>query len=105
LIPPRLFFLMAYLLVILLFFIGNQTGHTLIYPPITWWIVLLTLYLAALFISIPGYLYSSKMFMAFLHVPALMWSLLKAVFKMKPGRKEFIHTPKTNVENHSVGND
>jgi hypothetical protein len=52
------------------------------------------LYALVLALSVPGRFYSTSTLKAVMQVPALMLSMLKALTKIKSGRKEFLHTPK-----------
>ena len=52
-------------------------------------------YAATLFISVPRRFYNGETFRAVLHVPLLMLAMLRALLKIKSGRTEFLHTPKT----------
>lgn len=95
LIPPRLIFLAFFTLVLFLAAVQYLSGITILYPDQQWWLLLTALYLLTFLIAIPPGFYKRDTFLAFLHIPGLMLSMLKAVFKMKVSRKEFLHTPKT----------
>jgi cellulose synthase/poly-beta-1,6-N-acetylglucosamine synthase-like glycosyltransferase len=64
-------------------------------PSPGWWLICMALYAASLLISVPAPFYSKSTLRALGHVPVLLLSMLKALSKMKKGRKEFLHTPKT----------
>jgi hypothetical protein len=51
----------------------------------------------ALIISIPSKFFNADMLKAIAHLPVLMIAMMKALFKMKSNRKEFLHTPKTHT--------
>jgi cellulose synthase/poly-beta-1,6-N-acetylglucosamine synthase-like glycosyltransferase len=61
------------------------------------WLVMMGLYLLTLFISIPVRFYRLKTLLALLHLPVLMFSMMRAVSQMKKKRREFIHTPKSFI--------
>ena len=95
LIPSRLLFLFTFFVVLLLFLIQYLIKESFIAPPFLYWITLFTLYLSVFFISIPGKFYSRNTLKAILHIPVLMFLMVRALFKMKVSRKEFLHTPKS----------
>jgi cellulose synthase/poly-beta-1,6-N-acetylglucosamine synthase-like glycosyltransferase len=93
-VPPRLIFLLSYFLVFILFLVEYFTGYSILYPSYPWWFVLTLVYLSVFPLSMPANLYTWSTFKAILHVPALVLSMVRALFKMKVSRKEFLHTPK-----------
>ena len=100
--PPRLVFLISYCFFFLLFLVELISGAQFLFPPYIWWAGLTALYFLTFVISIPGNFYSWKTLRALLHIPLLMWSIVRAIFRMKVSRKEFLHTPKayTQESNH-----
>jgi cellulose synthase/poly-beta-1,6-N-acetylglucosamine synthase-like glycosyltransferase len=92
--PPRLIFLFSYFLVFVLFVVEYLTGFSILYPPYIWWLGLTALYLLTFIIAIPGNFYSWQTAKAIAHIPLLVLSVIRAIFKMKVDRKEFVHTPK-----------
>jgi len=48
-----------------------------------------------LVLSVPVRFYSTETLKAVMQVPVLMIAMVKALLRVKTGRKEFIHTPKT----------
>jgi cellulose synthase/poly-beta-1,6-N-acetylglucosamine synthase-like glycosyltransferase len=92
---PRVLTLVVFciLIIILLFQVIFQLP--LLQPEPTAWIVMMCLYFLTLFISIPRSFYSTRTLIALGHVPLLMVSMIRAVSKMKKGRTEFLHTPKS----------
>lgn len=93
-IPPRLIILLVYLMVFILFVMQMATGYPFLAPSFSWWLLIMLMYSTTLLISIPANLYSWQTGRALLYVPVLMLSMVRALFKMKVSRKEFIHTPK-----------
>lgn len=95
LIPPRLLFLMLFILLFLMGVISYATGWHFMVPHTNYWMLLIGLFLSAYLIAMPGSFYSRSTVSAFLHLPLLLVSVLKAVLRMNVSRKEFIHTPKS----------
>lgn len=59
------------------------------------WLSLIIMYAFVLFLSVPARFYALNTIKALIQVPVLMISMIRAILKIKTGRKEFIHTPKT----------
>lgn len=92
---PRLLFIMVLALVFLLLVMQWWFSFYVLMPGPGWWLSLLFMYALVLILSVPGRFYSFNTLKAIAHVPLLMIAMVKALLKMKTGRKEFIHTPKT----------
>ena len=92
--PPRLLFLLSYGILFLLFLIEQLSGVAFLYPSYIWWAAITGLYFLTFVISIPSSFYNWPTLRALLHIPLLMWSIVRALFRMKVSRKEFLHTPK-----------
>ncbi|MBL7699548.1 MAG: glycosyltransferase [Chitinophagaceae bacterium] len=95
LIPPRIIFLAIFFIIFLCclaqyFLEIDITGFA-----ITWWIVLFAAYILSLIIAVPSHLITLSTLKAFLYLPSVLFSYIKAAFTMKINRKEFVHTPKT----------
>jgi cellulose synthase/poly-beta-1,6-N-acetylglucosamine synthase-like glycosyltransferase len=95
---PRILFLLLFAILFLLLIVQWISSIQILYPPAAWWIACMTLYALTLFISIPAAYYTGNTIKALLHIPVLMFSMLKALFQMKKNRKEFLHTPKSFKE-------
>ncbi|WP_276485221.1 glycosyltransferase [Paraflavitalea pollutisoli] len=91
---PRLIFLMSYFLVFAIIILQYFTGYSILWPQYTWWLGLMLLYGATFIIAIPNKFYSKQTIGAVLHIPVLVWSIVRALFKLNVDRKEFVHTPK-----------
>jgi cellulose synthase/poly-beta-1,6-N-acetylglucosamine synthase-like glycosyltransferase len=94
LLPPRLlilatFGLVAIILIIELLLRLNITGI-----PIALWVVVFAAYVFSMVLSIPRRFFSLRVLKALLHLPLLVFTLLKATLTMRGNRKQFIHTPK-----------
>ena len=94
LLPPRVIILFIFGLVFLLFMLQKATGFPILAPSYFWWMLITGIYISTLLICIPASLYSASTARALIYVPVLMFSMIRALFKMKVSRKEFLHTPK-----------
>ncbi|WP_290792426.1 glycosyltransferase [Flavihumibacter sp. UBA7668] len=92
---PRSLYLVVFSAIILLVIIRYTTGWAFFFPVPGWWLSLLLFFLLTLAIAMPSRYYSSPTIKALLSLPGLMIAMLRALFKVKRSRKEFIPTPKT----------
>lgn len=92
---PRLLLIMVFGLVTGLLLVQYFVKVTILFPQPLFWIGLMALYVMALLFSVPGQFYSFKTIRAITYIPILMVSMVKALLKIKSGRKEFLHTPKS----------
>ncbi|HSC39416.1 MAG TPA: glycosyltransferase family 2 protein [Chitinophagaceae bacterium] len=92
---PRLLFIMLFCLLAGLLVLQWLLGIRLMAPAPIWWMILMGAYALVLIVSVPGRFYNGATLRAVLHVPSLMIAMVKALLKIKSGRKEFLHTPKT----------
>jgi len=100
LVPPRLIFLFSFFLVFVLFVLEYFTGYSMLFPAyLPWWLALTATYLVVFPLSLPRSFYTWQTLRALALVPVLVFSMLKALLKMKVSRKEFLHTPKTYTNN------
>lgn len=97
---PRLIFLISYFLVFAILLLQYFTGYSILWPADSWWLGLMLLYGATFIIAIPGKFYSLKTAKAIAHIPVLVWSIVRALFKMNADRKEFVHTPKAFTQDN-----
>lgn len=104
LLPPRILLFSVHILILIIFLIGKVTGLFILKPPFYWWLILLFVYILTLFISIPSHLFSLRSVKAIVHIPGLIVSMIRAIFKMKVNRKEFLHTPKSFVRESTPKN-
>jgi hypothetical protein len=58
------------------------------------------LYVLTFVIAIPGHFYSMQTVKAIAHIPLLVLSIIRALFKMNVDRKEFVHTPKAFTQDN-----
>ncbi len=94
LILPRLLLIMVLGLHFILLLFQWFFSFQLIAPPAVYWYSIIIAYAVVLVLSVPARFYNLTTIKAVLQVPALMIAMLKALFKVKSGRKEFLHTPK-----------
>jgi len=100
LVPPRLIFLFSFFVVFVLFVLEYLTGYSILFPSyFPWWLALTATYLVVFPLSLPRSFYTWQTLRALVLVPVLVFSMLKALLKMKVSRKEFLHTPKTYTNN------
>lgn len=98
LIPPRLLFLACISFILLIIALQGIFDFSILSPSVNWWLFLSGVYLLTFFIAIPTSFYNSKTLKAIFYIPSLVYSMLRALIKMKVSRKEFLHTPKSFVE-------
>ena len=101
LIPPRLIFLSAFCFILLLLLIQNIFSVKILSPDPIWWLLVTGIYFVTFLIAIPITFYNTKTVRAILYIPVLMFSMLRALTKMKVSRKEFLHTPKSYTQKES----
>ena len=65
-----------------------------LYPPAGWWIGMTALFAVTLLLAVPASMYNARTFRAVLHIPVLIFSMVKALLQVKKNRTQFIHTPK-----------
>lgn len=98
LVLPRLLYFSLYGLILFFFVVSWLSNIEFVFPSIRWWLACLAIYVFVLLLSIPRKLFNIKLLKAMAYIPALMVFMLKAIFKMKKNRKDFLHTSKTFVE-------
>ncbi|ULQ50684.1 glycosyltransferase [Flavihumibacter fluvii] len=92
---PRSLYLVVFSAIVVLVVIRYLTGIPFIFPLPGWWLSLLLFFLLTLALAIPSRYYSSQTGKAMLSLPMLMITMIKALLRIKKGRKEFLHTPKS----------
>jgi len=93
--PPRVILLGILFLINALAFLPIQGIWS---PGRTWWLALFVIYLFALLISVPARFLTMRSLKAVLFLPVAFITMVLAFFKINPGRKEFVHTPKSYNE-------
>jgi cellulose synthase/poly-beta-1,6-N-acetylglucosamine synthase-like glycosyltransferase len=94
---PRSLYLLLFAFIFFIFFVQYFVHYQIFFPSFVWWAALLGTYIFALIISVPAKFFNSDMLKAIIHLPVLMIAMIKALFKMKSNRKEFLHTPKVHT--------
>ncbi|MFM2363963.1 MAG: hypothetical protein RLZZ316_2865 [Bacteroidota bacterium] len=92
---PRLLYIMVFGIFGVLAIASLIWGWAFMQPAAIIWLIVIGIYILTLIISIPSRFYKLSTLKAIAQVPALMISMLKALLRIKKGRKEFLHTPKT----------
>lgn len=98
LIPPRLLILVLYLIVFAVFLVQRYLNVSIVHPSHLWWLAIFAINIITILISIPQRLFSLRSARAVIHIPLLAITMVRALFRLKPGRKEFLHTRKTYVK-------
>ncbi|MGB8194867.1 MAG: glycosyltransferase family 2 protein [Chitinophagaceae bacterium] len=71
----------------------------IIYPQPMWWIGMTALFVVTLLLCIPRSFYNAGTLRAVLHIPVLIFSMVKALLQIKKNRTQFLHTPKSYTGN------
>jgi cellulose synthase/poly-beta-1,6-N-acetylglucosamine synthase-like glycosyltransferase len=97
--PPRLLLIAVFIPILLLGSISHFFGFELLRPILFYWFGLFAALCLSIFIALPiKYLNWSVLSMASSKFFSAMIHLVTGLFRLKPGRKEFLHTPKTFTE-------
>jgi len=94
---PRVLTLVVFFFTGLVLLLQTIFRTPLLEPRPAVWLTMMGLYFLTLFISIPLRFYRLKTLRALIHLPVLMFSMMRAVSQMKKKRREFIHTPKSFI--------
>jgi cellulose synthase/poly-beta-1,6-N-acetylglucosamine synthase-like glycosyltransferase len=94
---PRSLYLLLFAFIVFVFILQYFIGYQIFFPSFAWWIGLIGTYILALIISVPPKFFNKEMLKAIAHLPVLIFAMVKALFKMKSNRKEFLHTPKVHT--------
>lgn len=65
-----------------------------LYPPAAWWVGMTVLFAVTLLLAVPAALYNRQTLRAVLHIPVLIFSMVKALLQIKKNRTQFLHTEK-----------
>ncbi len=91
---PRLLLIMVLGLIFILLAFQWLFSFNIVMPPSIYWFSMIMTYALVLILSVPRRFYAFNTLKAIIQVPVLMIAMLRAILKMKSGRKEFLHTPK-----------
>lgn len=100
---PRVLTLVVFLIVVAFLILQYIFRIDILEPRPVVWFTMMGLYFVTLFISIPRNFYSMQTLGAVSKIPLLMFSMIRAVFKMKKKRTEFLHTPKSFTSGDNNG--
>ncbi|HYJ39098.1 MAG TPA: glycosyltransferase family 2 protein [Chitinophagaceae bacterium] len=92
---PRSLYILVFGLFLLLIIIEWIFNLHFLFPSRNWWILLMSLFAFSLLLAIPGSFYNRKTGAAILYLPVLIAKMVRALFRVKQNRTEFLHTPKT----------
>ena len=92
---PRSLYILAFVFFFFLLILQWAINIYFLYPAPPYWILLMSLFALSLVFAVPKSFYNRRTARALLHLPILIIRMLKALFKMKRNRTEFLHTPKT----------
>lgn len=98
LIPPRIFFIAIFSVIFVTCILQYFTQSNITGIGIRWWALLFIIFLITMMIAIPSRFVKLSTLIAFLYLPSILFSYTRAIFTMKSGRKEFVHTPKSFTE-------
>jgi len=104
LIPPRILFLFLIGLILLFALIGSLLNFNPSGIAHRSWVLVCLMYVLALMLSIPDRYFTMATLKAFLSLPSVIFTYLKAAFSLNPRRKEFVHTPKSFTEHRDLDN-
>jgi cellulose synthase/poly-beta-1,6-N-acetylglucosamine synthase-like glycosyltransferase len=93
--PPRITFIGIFFLIFVICILQYITRSNITGIKILWWTLLFIAFMISMMIAIPSRFFKLSTLKAFLYLPSILFSYIRAVFTMKSGRKEFIHTPKS----------
>jgi cellulose synthase/poly-beta-1,6-N-acetylglucosamine synthase-like glycosyltransferase len=91
---PRSLYILVLGLIMMLAAAEWIFGVNILYPGAAWWVALTIIFATLLLLSIPASFYNSRTVRALVHVPVLIFSMVKALLKIKKNRAQFLHTPK-----------
>ena len=96
--PPRIIFIGIFSLIFVICILQYITHSNITGIEIQWWTLQFIAFLISMMIAIPTRFFKISTLRAFLYLPSILFSYIRAVFTMKSGRKEFVHTPKSFTE-------
>ena len=95
LIPPRIIFVGVFFIIFLCCLVQYFVEIDITGFAIAWWILLFAAYILSMIFAVPSHLVTFSTFKAFLYLPSVFFSYVRAALTMKINRKEFVHTPKS----------
>ncbi len=92
---PRSLYILTFSLFFFLIIVELTFKITFLYPFAGWWWLLMSLFVVSLLMAVPASFYNRKTLNAILHLPVLIYKMVRALLRIKSNRTEFLHTPKT----------
>jgi len=92
---PRSLYILTFSLFFFLIIVELTFKIRFLYPFAGWWMVLMSLFAVSLLMAVPAPFYNKKTLNAILHLPVLIYKMVRALLRIKSNRTEFLHTPKT----------
>ena len=92
---PRSLYILTFGIFLFLIIVELTFNIHFLYPSAGWWWLLMSLFGLSLFLAIPASFYNRKTLRAMLYLPVLVYKMVRALFRVKSNRTEFLHTPKT----------
>jgi cellulose synthase/poly-beta-1,6-N-acetylglucosamine synthase-like glycosyltransferase len=97
--PPRLLLIAVFIPILLLGLLSEYFGFEMLRPTLFYWFALFCTLCISILIAVPvKYMNWSVMSMALSKFFSAMLHMVTGLFRLKPGRKEFLHTPKSFTE-------
>lgn len=91
---PRSLYILVLALMLLLAGVEWIFDFDFLYPPAAGWVGLALLFALTLLLAIPAAFYNGRTLKAVLHIPVLIFSMVRALLQVKKNRTQFLHTPK-----------
>jgi cellulose synthase/poly-beta-1,6-N-acetylglucosamine synthase-like glycosyltransferase len=95
LVPSRILLMAVLFFILVIEILLTLFSKFTIDPGLTYWIILFGIYHLVLLSAIPVRFFTRRYLHIFLYVPLLAWNYLIAVTRIRTGKKEFVHTPKS----------
>ncbi len=94
LILPRSFFIALILLVVAMGWVDTGVDSTLLIPGMKWWMAVIGAYAIVTFSFVPARYMTKNTLMSLSRLPGIITSMVVNMFRVRLGRKEFLHTEK-----------
>ncbi len=92
---PRSLYILSFAFLLCLILVERIFDLDFLYPSIAWWTSLMSLFVLTLLLAVPRQFYNLRTGRAILHLPVLIFRMVKALLRIKSNRTEFLHTPKS----------
>jgi cellulose synthase/poly-beta-1,6-N-acetylglucosamine synthase-like glycosyltransferase len=98
---PRSLYILTLLCIGLVFALGYHYQFPFYHPSVWLWLPVAGLYFLTLLVCLPAGYANWRTVKSLSLLPLVLFAMILTVMKVKPGRKEFIHTPKSFTESRS----